>query len=122
MYDIYSKFDIKKHAETFINYLEVCIDPKGNVYYALPSHTMFLENIIKKEIGQIKFKELIDSLDLWCDYHKFLCTYTGYCSVWNNFYQVGEKGLTKEQKCVLEKLQKTYYTKIPNSPLFNGEI
>lgn len=37
-YTLYSKFDIDKHAETFINYLEVIIDENGVVHYAVPSH------------------------------------------------------------------------------------
>ena len=34
-YDIYSKFDIDKHAEVFLNYLEVVIDENGIVHYAV---------------------------------------------------------------------------------------
>ena len=35
-YSVYSPFDIKKHQETFINYLEVLILEDGTVDYAVP--------------------------------------------------------------------------------------
>lgn len=50
-YDVYSKFDIDKHAENFINYLEVVIDPLGVVNYAVPSHQMYMENILKRRLS-----------------------------------------------------------------------
>lgn len=40
VYDVYSKFDIDKHSENFIDYLEVIIDPSGVIHYAVPSRTM----------------------------------------------------------------------------------
>lgn len=36
---LHSKFDIETHKNTFIDYLEVCIDPDGVIHYAIPSHT-----------------------------------------------------------------------------------
>lgn len=38
-------FDPDVHAETFHNYLEVVIDPEGNVSYANPSHLKALERV-----------------------------------------------------------------------------
>ena len=40
---LHSPFNAKVHKDTFTNYLEVCIDREGNVYYAIPSHVHFLE-------------------------------------------------------------------------------
>lgn len=37
-YNLYSKFDIQKHKENYINYLEVLILENGEVEYAVPSH------------------------------------------------------------------------------------
>ena len=45
MYNVHSEFDLKKHKEKFINYLEVVIEPNGKIHYAVPSHQLFLENM-----------------------------------------------------------------------------
>lgn len=45
-YDVYSEFDIEKHAKTFINYLEVIITPDGKAHYAVPSHLQYLINML----------------------------------------------------------------------------
>lgn len=37
-YGVHSDFDIQKHKETFIDYLEVIIDVNGRIMYAVPSH------------------------------------------------------------------------------------
>ena len=37
-YNIYSEFDIQKHKDTFIQYMECLIDENGTVHYAVPSH------------------------------------------------------------------------------------
>lgn len=41
-YNLYCKFDIQKHKETYKNYLEVIIDEEGSIHYAVPSHQEFL--------------------------------------------------------------------------------
>ena len=56
-YDLHSDFDIQKHKENFINYLEVVIHPDGSVHYAVPSHQEYLiryicehRNITREEL------------------------------------------------------------------------
>lgn len=120
-YDVYSDFNITEHSKNFINYLEIVISSEGKVYYAVPSHTMFLENLIKEQYGEQKFKEIIEQPDAYYDYATFLCSYTGYCLVWNDFYICGKKGLTAEQKAILKQLAETSYTQVPNK-LYRGEI
>lgn len=44
-YDIYCDFNIQKHKETYINYLEVLILENGKVVYAIPGHQMKAEQI-----------------------------------------------------------------------------
>lgn len=46
IYNLHSKFDYKKHNDTYICYCEVIILPNGTVHYAVPSHSKFLENYI----------------------------------------------------------------------------
>lgn len=121
-YDVYSEFDINKHAENFINYLEVVIDTNGKVHYAVPSHTAFLENLLRKKYGEEKFNEAVNSTPLALeDWAVFLCELTGYVLVWNDFYICGNHGLNFAQKTTLQELAKTKYTKI-DSCLYRGEI
>ena len=119
-YGVYSEFDIDKHAATFINYLEVIIHPDGKVEYAVPSHQQKLERILKAKVGVEEFNRLIEEPEAYYDYLVFLCTQTGCCSVWNNFYTCGKQGLTNEQKEALRQLQmkKDRF----GDPLFKGNI
>ena len=120
-YGVHSVFNIKKHAKTFINYLEVIIYSNGKVEYACPSHQMKLENILKDKVGIEKFNQLIELPEAYEDYMVFLCTKTNCCSVWNDFYICGKNGLTEKQKEMLIKLKSTMYEKI-DTPLYQGEI
>lgn len=48
---LHSPFDIETHKATFVNYLEVCIDPEGTVHYAVPSHQKWLMGRYMDEKG-----------------------------------------------------------------------
>ena len=120
-YNVYSKFDIDKHATHFIDYLEIVISADGDIHYAVPSHQIFLERLLASKIGCDKFKSLIDNLSFDADYTVWLCEQTNCCLVWNNFYICGKNGLTKEQKNVLQKLKSKKY-KLSNSTLYQGKI
>ena len=117
-YNVYSKFDIEKHAENFINYLEIVIDEQGEVHYAVPSHQMFMENIIKRQIGVIEFQNLIVCEEAIRDYLPFLCKQTNCVPVWNEFYY--GKPNTKQLE-VLKQLKSKKYNHCKNS-LYQGEI
>lgn len=117
-YDVYSTFDIDKHAEHFIDYLEVIIDENGIVHYAVPSHQMFMENIIKRKIGETAFRDLIMCDDAMYDYRVFLCKQTNCLSVWNRFYIGSPNNLQFES---LKKLKAKKYTHC-NLTLYQGEI
>lgn len=87
-YDTRYDFDIQKHKETYINYLEVIILPTGKVEYAVPSHQ---EKLIR--IGMNKHKCSRDTYMKMCpeeyyfDYMTWLCKDTGCIAVWNDrFY------------------------------------
>lgn len=120
-YDVYSEFNIDKHAEHFINYLEVVIDRTGKVFYAVPSHTIFLENVLKVVYGEDTFKEMLKEDDAYSDYAGWLCTKTNAILVWDNFYVCGKNGLTEAQIETLKQLQVKKYLRGGNS-LFRGEI
>lgn len=85
-YSVYSPFDANKHAEHFINYLEVIIHPDGSVHYAVPSHQGYLIDYICKRDGITE-----DELNNMCpseyyyDFMTWLCMKSGCISVWNEF-------------------------------------
>ena len=106
-YSVYSKFDIDKHAATFINYLEVVIDENGEIHYAVPSHQIFMENVLKRKIGNADFEKLImDDKEAWTDYLNWLCKQTKCVPVWNEFYygNPNDKQLQKLQQLKEKKL------------------
>lgn len=39
---LHGPFDIETHKDTFVHYLEVCIESDGTVHYAVPSHQRWL--------------------------------------------------------------------------------
>ena len=53
-YDIYCAFDLEKHKQTYVQYLEVVILEDGTVEYAVPSHQ---EKLI--EIGRASCRERV---------------------------------------------------------------
>lgn len=108
-YSVYSKFDIDKHAATFINYLEVVIDENGEIHYAVPSHQMFMENILKRKMGEEEFNRMImEDKEAWYDYLPWLCKHTKCVPVWNEFYfgKPNDKQLQKLQQLKERKLYK----------------
>ena len=89
-YNLNCEFDFKKHKENFIDYLEVIIDKKGKIYYAVPSHTekaISLLGMTRKEFEQTKLKTfyvLEEALNQ-----------SGTIAVWNNFYKGNANKLQK---------------------------
>lgn len=97
-YDLYSEFDIQKHKETFVNYLEVLIEKNGHVMYAVPSHQELAIKLACKEKGWTR-KELEDACpkEYYFDFLTWLLSLTGAVSVWNDFY-VGSPNDAQKQK------------------------
>ena len=86
-YDLHSNFDVQKHKETYINYLEVIITATGKVCYAVPSHQMKLEEIACSQKGITRDELLkICPRGRWLDYNDWLMETTNCISVWTNFY------------------------------------
>lgn len=86
-YSVYSKFDLEKHMETFINYLEVVISPDGVIEYAVPSHQEKLIYILMKQRNMTR-DEVLDSVpeDWRLDFNQWLMKETGYIQVWSCGY------------------------------------
>lgn len=87
MYDVYSKFDIEKHKEHFINYCEVAISPEGMVSYAVPSHQSFLEiqGALNRGISVSEYTVLCP-ISMYADYLTWLMQDTGYVLCWSDFW------------------------------------
>ena len=77
------KFSALTHNLKYHYYCEVVISPKGNIYYARPSHNDFLEKVACKKFNITK-QELADRCpaEYWFNYNKWLCDITGYVCVW----------------------------------------
>lgn len=105
-YDIYCDFDIEKHKQTYINYLEVLIMENGEINYAIPSHQMKAEQLCCEKLD-ISLKELYARCpnEYYCDYLTWLLNICGAVSVWNDFYKTGELGLNAKQRSKLEQLK-----------------
>lgn len=108
-YSVYSPFDIKKHKETFINYLEVLILEDGTIEYAVPSHQEKALEIACKKLNKTK-KEIEDMCprEYYCDYLTWLLGITGSISVWgtSDEYFIVYKTINKKQIATLKKLKK----------------
>lgn len=83
-YDVYSEFDMKKHSETFVDYLEVIIDSDGKVMYAVPSHQEKCIALACEKLGvsRDELKAMCPREFYW-DFLKWLCKISGAVAVWN---------------------------------------
>ena len=97
MYGVYSEFDIDKHQETFVNYLEVVVWADGTVEYAVPSHQMKLEFIGAEQRGvsTSAFRSTCPR-EMWFDYMTWLLGQTGCVAVWSNHIEA--ETMTEEQR------------------------
>lgn len=105
-YDIYCDFDIEKHKQTYIDYLEVLILENGKVVYAVPSHQTKAEQLCCEKLG-VTHKELLKICprEYWGDYLTWLLTTCDAVSVWNEFYLTGKDGINTKQKQTLKQLK-----------------
>lgn len=103
-YDVYSDFDLQKHKEHFVNYLEVMVDPDGGVHYAVPSHQEYAIKVACAALGKTR-KEISDMTppEYYFDWLVWLLRQSGYLAVWKDGYQ-GEN-VTKAQYAALRELK-----------------
>lgn len=87
-YDLYSKFDLQKHKQTYINYLEVIILPDGSVEYAVPSHQEKLISILQYK-WQCTRTDALNKCpkELWLDFEEWLLDNTECIAVWSCGYK-----------------------------------
>lgn len=100
-------FNVEIHKKTFINYLEIVIDPEGVIEYAVPSHTGKLENILMKKlkVDRTALSHLCPK-EYWCDYNTWLCKETNYIMVWGapQSFVIGTPN--EKQQVALDMLKK----------------
>lgn len=120
-YNLDKPFDIDKHAQKFIDYLEVIIRRDGTVEYAVPSHQEKLKAICIEATSREEFEERLKYPEAWADYLKWLCNYSGCISVWNTFC-VKPDVCTPEQLQSLKELSMKNHATIPDFKLYRGEI
>lgn len=108
-YNLYSKFDIRKHKENYINYLEVLILENGEVEYAVPSHQDKAVALACKKLNKTK-KEIEDMCprSYYCNYIYWLLGLTGSVSVWGNCAEhfIIYETINKNQILTLKRLKK----------------
>lgn len=105
-YDLHSEFDIEKHKQRYVDYLEVLILEDGKVVYAVPSHQMKAEDLCCQKLG-ITRQQLSDMCpeEYYFDYMTWLLDICGAVSVWNDFYKTGKQGLNFKQRVRLQQLK-----------------
>lgn len=84
-YDLYCPFDLEKHKQTFVNYLEVLIDEEGTIMYAVPSHQLKAVDLIGSRMGLTRKEvDMMCPQEYHCDYMKWLCIVAKVMFVWND--------------------------------------
>lgn len=104
MYDLHSPFNIEKHKETYVNYLEVIIHPDGTIEYAVPSHQEKLIAIGCKnhKMSRAEYEALCPQ-EYYFDFMTWLVKETGCISVWNDSIMADK--ITTKQKFALRNLK-----------------
>ena len=103
-YDVYCDFDLEKHKETYINYLEVMIDKDGKIMYAVPSHQ---EKAIEmacesKGVDRAELSKMCPK-EYYFDFLTWLLMQSGAMAVWNEYYQ--SYNVTRAQYASLRRLK-----------------
>ena len=114
-YDMTCDFDMEKHKETYKNYIEVIIDRKGYIQYAVPSHQEMAKRMACEAKG-ITEEELLDLCprEYYCDFLTWLLMQTGAMAVWTIGYVAPT--VTRAQYRALRRLKLggVYHGALPN--------
>ena len=83
-YDIYCAFDLEKHKQTYVQYLEVVILEDGTVEYAVPSHQEKLIALACQKRGVTR-QELNDLCprEYYYDFLTWLCMQANAVADWD---------------------------------------
>ena len=105
-YDIYCAFDLEKHKQTYVQYLEVVILEDGTVEYAVPSHQEKLIALAcqKKGVSRQELNDLCPR-EYYYDFLTWLCMQANAVAVWNNDCCYG-LSINRKQIGTLRRLKK----------------
>jgi len=103
-YGLHSVFNIEKHKQTFVHYLEIVIDAEGGVAYAVPSHQEAMIRAACKRFD-VKRRELLDMCprEYYGDFLTWLSWASGLMAVWESRCYAYDP--TKKQIAVLRRLK-----------------
>ena len=103
-YNLYCPFDIEKHKQTYINYLEVVILADGTIEYAVPSHQEKAISLACKKLhcDRDYFIDVVSKAHL-IDWNEWLMDTAGVIMVWDRFIQF--HSITQLQIDSLRKLK-----------------
>lgn len=105
----WSDFDIKKHKEKYVHYLEVIITSDGVIKYARPSHQEALVSELCMKYSCSR-EDAINKCprEMQLDYMRWLTDETGCIAVWNEFYY--GKASTLQKRILLQLRNEGLYT------------
>lgn len=122
-YDVYCDFDLKKHQETYVNYLEVMIDKDGKIMYAVPSHqekaiemACTANNVSRGELEKMCPKEY------YFDFLTWLLMQSGAMAVWNTRYECYSASKAQYASLRRLKLAGVYKGSLPHRPYSESEV
>lgn len=103
-YGLHSDFDIEKHKQTFVHYLEIVIDRDGHISYAVPSHQEKMIRTSCERLG-VSRQQLYDlcSREMYWNFMKWLSEKSGLMAVWESHHEVYKP--TKKQIAMLRRLK-----------------
>lgn len=109
---LHGEFSIDTHKQTFVNYLEVCIDTVGRVHYAVPSHTEWLVRRYT-DIFLCTREQAMNDVppESYGDVAEWFCSATYCIAVWNDHY-IGKPNIYQ-----LDALRK-----LKEAGLYSGEV
>ena len=115
-YNLYCEFDLEKHKETYVMYLEVLIDPDGKVMYAVPSHQEKAIKIACQKLGVTR-EELnrMCPREYYFDFMRWLCKISGVMAVWTHDCEYWEPTVKQIGKLRQLKMEGLHTGPIPNT-------
>lgn len=116
-YDVYCNFDLDKHKQKYVNYLEVMIEEDGTVHYAVPSHQEWAIYAACRKLG-VSREELCDMTpaDFYFDWLTWLLMQSGSMAVWNNHYECQRPTRAQYNTLRRLKLGGVYHGDLPRMP------
>lgn len=116
-YDVYCNFDLDKHKQKYVNYLEVMIEEDGTVRYAVPSHQEWAIGAACRKLG-IDRDELSDRTpkEYYFDWLTWLLMQSGAMAVWNNIYSCYNPTRAQYNALRRLKLGGVYHGPLPKMP------